>query len=121
MRSGETRRSPRLIIAALYSARHPRDDFLLGLIVRPMIKCSRSLPRQDNTRVSFRRKSRYLDFSKVHCDDDAAETDADAATNNDDDDDVDVDVDVGDEPGGEIKQGTGPNRARNCRLPRSEL
>ena len=30
-----------------------------------MIKCSRSLPRQDNTRVSFERKSRYLDFSEV--------------------------------------------------------
>jgi len=30
-----------------------------------MIKCSRSLPRQDNTRVSFKRKSRYLDFSEV--------------------------------------------------------
>lgn len=56
--------NPSLIIAAFYSE-HAPDDFLPGLIVRAMIKCSRSLPRQDNTRVSFGCKSRYLDFSEV--------------------------------------------------------
>jgi len=64
MRRLKTPLNPSLIIAVFYSE-HAPDDFLLGLIVRAMIKCSRSLLRQDNTRVSFKRKSRYLDFSEV--------------------------------------------------------
>lgn len=45
----------------LFSAAHAPDDLLPpGLIVRAMIKCSRSLPCQDNTRVSFGRESRAL-------------------------------------------------------------
>lgn len=44
MRRLKTPLNPSLIIAVFYSE-HALDDFLPGLIVRAMIKCSRSLPR----------------------------------------------------------------------------
>jgi len=96
MRRLKTPLNPSLIIAVFYSE-HALDDFLPGLIVRAMIKCSRSLPRQDNTRVSFKRKSRYLDFSEVG-------SRQRRRTRLD----------------GRIKQGTA-RIGQNCRFPRSEL